>query len=169
MISTKYHILFFTISLLVFAQKRSNSVLTALIALAFYIYCYVSIVIFTYRGWDKFGYTLATRHPVLTLPVFTMGVLAGVLCNRIQQGDFDSFQRMYTQNVRVTQTKVPDFVFLLIFTSSRKACFGVCCFFLNEQIECQKFWEDPQALGKNKKRIEKLKKKRFHLLNFFLA
>ena len=98
--------------------------LTVLIAWAFYIYCYVSIVIFTYRGWDRFGYRLATRHPVFTLPVFTMGVLAGVLCNRMQQGDFDSFQRMYTQNVRVTKTKLPDFVPFNIYKFSESL---FCC------------------------------------------
>ena len=69
--------------------------LAILMALTFYFYGYVSIQIFMYREWDKFGYSLATKHPIFTTPVFFMGVLAGVLCTRIQQGDFDAFQSMF--------------------------------------------------------------------------
>ena len=35
---------------------------------------------------------LATEHPIIRLPVFLMGVFAGVLCIRIQQGDYDALQ-----------------------------------------------------------------------------
>ena len=37
-------------------------------------------------------YWLATAHPIVRLPVFFMGICAGVLCIRIQQGDLDAFQ-----------------------------------------------------------------------------
>ena len=35
---------------------------------------------------------LATEHPIIRLPVFLMGVFAGVLCIRIEQGDNDALQ-----------------------------------------------------------------------------
>ena len=41
------------------------------------------------------GYWLATAHPIIRLPVFFMGVCAGELCIRIQQGDIDACQSMY--------------------------------------------------------------------------
>ena len=83
-------------SILVFAQGRSNRVLTLLIALSFYIQIIVSMSIFNSFGWNNFGYVLATEHPVVRLPVFLMGVFAGVLCIRIQQGDYDALQGKFT-------------------------------------------------------------------------
>ena len=38
------------------------------------------------------NYWLATQHPVIRLPVFFMGICAGILCIRSKQGDFDAFQ-----------------------------------------------------------------------------
>ena len=38
------------------------------------------------------NYWLATQHPVIRLPVFFMGICAGILCTRSKQGDFDAFQ-----------------------------------------------------------------------------
>ena len=41
------------------------------------------------------NYWLATQHPVSRILVFFMGICAGVLCLRIQQGDLDAFQSNY--------------------------------------------------------------------------
>ena len=38
------------------------------------------------------NYWLTTQHPVIRLPVFFMGICAGILCTRSKQGDFDAFQ-----------------------------------------------------------------------------
>ena len=77
-------------SLLVFAQKRSSHILGILMAVSFYL----QVILGTITLWSpKPGnpYFLATAHPVIRLPVFFMGVCAGVLCIRIQQGDIDAF------------------------------------------------------------------------------
>ena len=44
---------------------------------------------------DGFGgaYWFSTAHPISRLPVFFMGVCAGVLCVRIQTGDLDALNR----------------------------------------------------------------------------
>ena len=45
--------------------------------------------------WDGEGnYWLATAHPFTRLPVFLMGVCAGILCNRLQTGDFDAYSKI---------------------------------------------------------------------------
>ena len=51
----------------------------------------ISTLIFLLLG-TELGYWPATAQPIIRLPVFFMGVCAGVLCNRIQQGDIDAFQ-----------------------------------------------------------------------------
>ena len=83
---------FFSFSLLVFAQKRSNHILAILMALSFYFQVILSCLVFTVGPWDFMTkYWIGTAHPLLRLPVFFMGVCAGVLCIRIQQGDLDAF------------------------------------------------------------------------------
>ena len=65
-------------------------------ALSFYLQCIMGVLI--HNSGDKitnnhiYKYMLATAHPVVRLPVFFMGISAGVLCIRIQQGDLDAFQ-----------------------------------------------------------------------------
>ena len=83
-------------SLLVFAQKRSNHILTILMALSFYSQVILSCLVFH----DIFSdglikYWIGTAHPLVRLPVFFMGVCAGVLCIRIQQGDLDAFHSKF--------------------------------------------------------------------------
>ena len=85
-------------SLLVFAQKRSNHVLAALMALSYYIQIIISVI--GYGGHIWLGYA----NPMIRLPVFFMGVCAGVLCIRIQRGDIDAFQSMNMIN-----TIIPNF------------------------------------------------------------
>ena len=41
------------------------------------------------------NYWLSTQHPISRLPVFFMGICAGVLCIRIQDGDLDAFQSKF--------------------------------------------------------------------------
>ena len=77
-----------------FAKKRSNSVLAILMAVSFYLQILLSMLIFGFLGFGG-GYWPATAHPIIRLPVFFMGVCAGELCIRIQQGDIDACQSMY--------------------------------------------------------------------------
>ena len=71
-------------------------------ALSFYIQMVVGVIIMALPI-DHFisfqhsipylvNYWLATQHPVSRLPVFFMGICAGVLCKRIQNGDIDAVQ-----------------------------------------------------------------------------
>ena len=79
-------------SLLVFAQKRSSHILGILMAVSFYLQAILGVLIFTTAPFDGVvRYWVGTAHPVFRLPVFFMGVCAGVLCVRIQQGDLDAF------------------------------------------------------------------------------
>ena len=41
---------------------------------------------------------MGTAHPVIRLPVFFMGISAGVLCVRIQEGDLDAFLSKIKKN-----------------------------------------------------------------------
>ena len=65
--------------------------LAILMALSFYLQVIVSILILIYAN-GYFGF--ATHNPIIALPIFFMSVFAGVLCTRIQRGDFDAFQSM---------------------------------------------------------------------------
>jgi hypothetical protein len=65
--------------------------LAILMALSFYLQVIVSILILIYAN-GYFGF--ATHNPIIALPIFFMSVFAGVLCTRIQKGDFDAFQSM---------------------------------------------------------------------------
>ena len=73
--------------------------LAILMALSFYLQVIVSILILKYPEIDNqyglhLNYTVAIRHPIVALPIFFMSVFAGVLCTRIQKGDFDALQSM---------------------------------------------------------------------------
>ena len=52
-------------------------------------------ILFGVPGNSTFTYFLATAHPLTRLPVFFMGICAGILCIRIQNKDFDALNRMY--------------------------------------------------------------------------
>ena len=93
----------FIFSLLVFAQKRSNQSLANLMALSFYFEVFIGAAIMimpidhlsSHHMPYLLNYWLATQHPVSRVPVFFMGICAGILCVRIQQGDLDAFQSNY--------------------------------------------------------------------------
>ena len=80
--------------------------LAILMALSFYLQVIVSILILMYLNlydgnglqWNIY-YRMAIRHPIVALPIFFMSVFAGVLCTRIQKGDFDALQSMSITNI----------------------------------------------------------------------
>ena len=57
-------------------------------ALSYYIQIIISVL--GYGGHIWLGYA----NPMIRLPVFFMGICAGVFCIRIQQGDVDAFHSM---------------------------------------------------------------------------
>ena len=88
-------------SLLLFAQKRSNNGLVILMAIMFLLNIVIGLVIsivgnylFELYNWNIFGrvepYWISTAHPLSRIPVFFMGICAGVLCVRIQQGSLEA-------------------------------------------------------------------------------
>ena len=56
---------------------------------------FLTQTLFAVMSWDPMKYWIGTAHPLFRLPVFFMGVCAGVLCNRIQQGDLDAFHSKF--------------------------------------------------------------------------
>ena len=142
------YISLFYFSLLVFAQKRSNRMLAILMALSFYLQVIVSILILMYPNLYngnglQLNYTIAIRHPIVALPIFFMSVFAGVLCTRIQKGDFDALQSMSITHNSIeivfccynsTSTECPTymlttsdsiFLFLKPHMSKNKNCFKI--------------------------------------------
>ena len=80
-------------SLLVIAQRVSNRGLSILMALSFWFEIIVGWVLLDVLEFlDDINYWLATAHPFSRLPVFFMGICAGVLCVRIQNGDLDALR-----------------------------------------------------------------------------
>jgi hypothetical protein len=82
-----------------FAQSQSNHGLSTLMACSFileiifgfFMYYFVPAVSnFTFDD----SYWPATASPFSRLPVFFMGICAGVLCNRIQDGDLNALNSM---------------------------------------------------------------------------
>ena len=80
--------------LLVFAQNRSNHALAILMATSFFLQIVLgfSIACLAHYLSGK-TYWWSTSHPLSRLPVFFMGICAGVLCVRIQNGDLDALNR----------------------------------------------------------------------------
>ena len=86
---------------MLFAQKRSNYVVAMLMAGSFYLQVVLCCLIFTIAPIDGAAkYWIGTAHPIFRVPVFFMGVCAGVLCIRIQQGDFDAY---YSKEIKKGQ------------------------------------------------------------------
>ena len=79
-------------SLLVFAQRQSNQRLAFFMVFSFYIECILgnSLLFLLYKPNFDIGYWISTAHPFSRIPVFFMGVCAGVLCMRIKEQDFDA-------------------------------------------------------------------------------
>ena len=71
-------------------QKRSNQGLALMINCAFYIQIIVGISIMEVLPVKWNAYWWATAWPISRFPVFVMGVCAGVICQRIQNGDQDA-------------------------------------------------------------------------------
>ena len=80
-----------------FVQKKSNKVLAILIAVSFYVQLLLSSLVFQVPN-EAAKHLFGTAHPVIRLPVFFMGICAGVLCVRIQQGDLDAFLSKILKN-----------------------------------------------------------------------
>ena len=59
---------------------------------SFYIECILgnSLLLLLYKPNFDIGYWISTAHPFSRIPVFFMGVCAGVLCMRIKEQDFDA-------------------------------------------------------------------------------
>ena len=79
--------LFVNCSLLMFAQRRTNHELFILIRVMFYLECCIGFMIMFLVPNSGLGYWISTVHPLSRLPVFLMGIFAGVLCIRINEGD----------------------------------------------------------------------------------
>ena len=81
--------------LLVFAQNRSNHGLALLMATSFFLEMVLGFGIIGLASFltSEKAYWWSTAHPLSRLPVFFMGICAGVLCVRIQNGDLDALNR----------------------------------------------------------------------------
>ena len=83
--------------LLVFAQGQCNQKLSTYLTLAFYFELLIGIGILFGMG-EGFGpygegaYWVATAWPITKLPVFFMGICAGVICIRFQSGDKNALE-----------------------------------------------------------------------------
>ena len=85
--------------LLIFAQRQCNNRLSQYMALAFYSNIIVGVIIVfitpgSPRDPTDYDYWLIIAHPISRLPVFLMGIFAGVLCTRIQEGDTSALNSM---------------------------------------------------------------------------
>ena len=80
-------------SLLVFAQRQSNQRLAFFMVFSFYLQCILgnclAFGINSHFGFE-WAYWISTAHPISRIPVFFMGVCAGVLCMRIKEQDYDA-------------------------------------------------------------------------------
>ena len=77
--------------LLVFAQRQCNQKLSLYMAVSFYFEIAIGMVLmFCLEG--ESGYWVVTAWPITRLPVFVMGVCAGVICNRIKSGNADALE-----------------------------------------------------------------------------
>ena len=81
-------------SLLTFAQKRSNAMLEKLVVISFWIQAIIGILVWWYLPMDDpyIRYLFATSHPLSRLPIFFMGICAGLLAIRLQNGDLEALQ-----------------------------------------------------------------------------
>ena len=85
--------IFFSHSLLVFCQRQSNQRLVLFMVLAFYFESSLGTFLFLILqevGANEGAYWISTAHPISRIPVFFMGVCAGVLCMRIKEQDYEA-------------------------------------------------------------------------------
>lgn len=84
-------------SAIVIASRQTNLRLYQWISVCFWLQFIVCWGMLKGVG-GKAAYWGATAWPFTRFPVFLMGVFAGVLCNRIQQGDKDAYGRLGIYN-----------------------------------------------------------------------
>ena len=78
--------------LLVYCQQRTNQTLAIILASSYLIQNIFGIAIMVLLPLNWNAYWWATAWPISRFPVFLMGVCAGVLCQRILNGDEDAKQ-----------------------------------------------------------------------------
>ena len=91
--SCLFYLNFYGCRLLVYTQRKCNKQLCVLMALSFYLqFTIASLTSFITPGDDltHLDYWVAFCHPVSRLPVFFMGICAGLLCVRIKEGDLNA-------------------------------------------------------------------------------
>ena len=81
--------MFTNFSLLLFAQKRTSRELSIMIGLLFYQEAIIGFLIMLVMPNSGYAYWIATAHPISRLPVFFMGICAGVLCVRIRDENLE--------------------------------------------------------------------------------
>lgn len=84
-------------TLLKYLLKRSNKVLSYLLAGAFYLQLTIGFLLMFLIP-KQFGllyYWFSTAHPLSRIPVFFMGVCAGILSLRIKDGDLDALKSKF--------------------------------------------------------------------------
>ena len=92
-----FYLNFYGCRLLVYTQRKCNKQLCVLMALSFYLqFTIATLTPFITPGDDLtfLDYWVAFCHPVSRLPVFFMGICAGLLCVRIQEGDLNAINGM---------------------------------------------------------------------------
>ena len=66
-------------------------------ALAYYFETAIGVVLmFCLKG--EVGYWVVTAWPITRLPVFFMGICAGLICNRIRTGNVDALDCKRIEN-----------------------------------------------------------------------
>ena len=79
-------------------------------ALAFYLELVLGMgILFGIKGEGEEGYWLATAWPPARLPVFFMGICAGVICIRIQSGDTNALESKFRVEVMSSLDSFHDF------------------------------------------------------------
>ncbi len=82
--------------MLVLARKRTSKQLLIGMIIAYFFQYLLAIICASFLPMQDevllvqwFGYWVAIAHPLTRLPVFFMGISAGILCNRLRQKDTD--------------------------------------------------------------------------------
>ena len=83
--------------ILVFAQKQCSKKLSLYMALAYYFEIAVGMVLMLCLDGEA-GYWLVTAWPITRLPVFFIGICAGLICNRIRTGNVDALDCKRIEN-----------------------------------------------------------------------
>ena len=82
----------------IFVQRLGNQKLAIFMALLYYFQAFLGTTLFhaILPVFDFVGaYWFSIAHPLSRIPVFLMGVCAGVICVRIQEQDFDAMNCKY--------------------------------------------------------------------------